>query len=246
MQLNQRTFATYQALILAILGFYLLDKLGGDQIQFFINPRFIILTILAALAFFILAQRALSYRPPAVNSPGIATVSRWRVIGLFLFLLPVVADLIGQALPYQARMLAVTGINLAVPLRPGEADLKRLADTRSTDRSILDWIWLCQTSQTGDQFNGQKVDAIGFVDRPIRQAPGTFLLVRQVITNTVADLQTVGMQVTWPAAGQLSPGEWVRVQGVIGSGETGPTPLPVIQAHSVQPVPNPYFPYLIP
>jgi len=87
---------------MAVLGFYLLDKLGGDEIQFYINPRFTLLVLLVTLVFFILAQRILFNRPDdpstEINQRPV-TGSRWAVLSLLMLILPITADLIGQSLP---------------------------------------------------------------------------------------------------------------------------------------------------
>lgn len=246
--MRKRTFATFQALILAILGFYLLDKLGADEIQFYINPRFIFLIILAALAIFIMAQRALSSRPS--ESPASAAeakpVDRWQVVSLFLLLLPMLFDLVLQGLPYEAKAGVVSAVNLAIPAPPALNNPVRVPDARSSDRSILDWVTLYQDNQGADRFKGQKADVIGFVDRPPGQEPGSFLLTRYVISNGAGDLQAVGLAVDWPQSAALAIGEWVRVQGTMATLPPGGSLLPRLSAQSVQPVPDPDMPYLIP
>ncbi len=246
--MRKRTFVTFQALILAILGFYLLDKLGADEIQFYINPRFIFLTVLTALAIFIMAQRTLSSRMPAVEipSPDVKGVSRWKVTGLFLLLLPIVFDLILQGLPYQAKELQVSGVNLAIPAAPALNTANNGSNARSSDRSILDWVLLYQNNQGTDRFAGQKADVTGFVNRRPGQEPGTFLLVRYVISNSAADLQPVGMEVIWPQSADLMSGLWVRVQGSMAPFNPGSVILPRLTAQSVVPSPDPEMPYLIP
>ncbi len=238
-----RTYRTFQALVLAVLGFYVLDKLGADEIRFYINPRFILLSLVAAMALFALAQRVLFNRP-AELPPGdpVKPVNRWTAICLLLMVLPVTADLAYQALPYQAKFRSVSGINDGVPLPPGAKIPVFPSSQKPEERSILDWIWLVHKAQTPAILTGEAADVTGFVHH-VSNTSGRFYVVRFVITNNEADLQPVGIMVDYPVSTTIMDNQWVRVQGGVQVNDVASL---MINARTVQLVPDPRSPYLAP
>ncbi|HEX7432312.1 MAG TPA: TIGR03943 family protein [Anaerolineaceae bacterium] len=244
-----KTYRTFQALIMAVLGFYLLDKLGGDEIQFYINPRFTLLVLLVTLVFFILAQRILFNRPDdpstEINQRPV-TGSRWAVLSLLMLILPITADLIGQSLPYPVRAMALSGINQAVPLPPGAKIPDFPAAMKPDNYTILDWVWLIRKVPDPAIINGETANVTGFIYHAPGLSSSSFLLVRFVITNSVADLQPVGMQVEWPQSANLADNQWVQVRGEVIAAYLDGKAIPKIRAQSVQMAPDPDMPFIIP
>jgi uncharacterized repeat protein (TIGR03943 family) len=240
--MRMRTYRTFQALVLALLGFYLLDKLGADEIRFYINPRFILLSLVAALTLFALAQRVLFNRPAELLPEGPASpVNRWTAICLLLMVLPVSADLAYQALPYQVKYRSVSGLNDGVPLPPGGKIPVFPGSQKPEERSILDWVWLVNKVQTPAILTGEAADVTGFVHH-VSNSPDQFYVVRFVISNNEADLQPIGMIVAFPQSTSFLDNQWVRVQGNVQVDDAGLK----INARTVQLVPDPRSPYLSP
>ena len=249
MMMRIRTYRTLQALTLAILGFYLLDKFGGDVIQLYINPHFILLTLLVALLFFILAQRIL-FNGRDEEAEGASGSSFMRSpqapLGLLVLLIPLALDLAYQALPYQARYLYVAGINQAIPLSPGAASPTLSPTLKSDQYSILDWVQVFNKVQDPRIFNGEAASVVGLVDHPRGVGQNSFYVFQFALTNSVADLQPVGVQVDWPQSASLPENQWVQVAGVIVSPDLSHPATPRIQAQSVRLMPDPDVPYLFP
>jgi len=244
-----RTYRTLQALILAVLGFYLLDKLTADNIQFFTNPRLILVILLAALALFILAQRVLFTRPAAPKDPaqGEPAVSGWwKPAGLILILVPLLVDGVYEALPGQFQRPTPREINSAIPLPAGLEQPAIPGVDHSEQRSILDWLWLYRKSAAPGMFDGEMADVTGMVAYQPGSPAGVFWVYRPVISNSAGDAQVVGMEVAWAEATGLGANQWVRVRGPVQADLAGGRATPRILAQSVDPVPDLAMPYLAP
>ena len=112
-------------------------------------------------------------------------------------------------------------------------------------RNVLDWL---RAFNSGDyqQFNGLPADVIGFVYTEPTFDENKFMVARFAISCCVADASALGVPVFWEQAEDLPQGEWIRVKGAFDLDSFRGDDLPVLQAASVEVVPQPEHPYLYP
>lgn len=248
--MTPRIYRTLQALILAGLGVFLLEKIWSGTLYWYINSRFLPLILLAALGLLILAQTILPRRRPAGVEPehdhhshdhGEAAPA-W---GLFAVALPVILGLLIPARPLGAAAIANKGVNTSAPLVAGGGQTVTL-DIAPVDRNILDWVRMFNYASDPASLSGQPADVIGFVYQDSRLGQNEFLVGRFAINCCVADALAIGMAVQWPGASSLAANSWVRVRGPVEASTVGGQRIPLIRAESVDQVPEPAQPYLYP
>jgi putative membrane protein len=252
--MSLRAFRSLQALILAGLGLFLLSRVWNGKILLYINQRFVILVFLAGLGLVILAQVIFRERPSERDRNGEKTGTdfaekrvdyglRWN---LWWIALPVMIGLLIPARPLGASVLAMRGINTSAPLTANLDDAQYSLSLAPGDRTVLDWIRLFTAADEPQVFIGQPVDIIGFVYHDPRLSQGQFMVGRFTITCCVADALALGMIVNWPGVEGLVENTWVRVQGSLDVTELAGRTIPMVTAHSVEPVQQPEQPYLFP
>jgi len=249
--MSPRIYKTLQALVLAGLGIFLLQKIWSGTLYWYISNRFMLLTLLAAIVFLALAQSILPKRKPAetdsehdhdhTHNHGQAA----PVWGLVVVALPVILGLLVPAKPLGAAAIANKGINTSAPLVAASNQTLRL-DIAPEERNILDWIRALNYSSNPAALNGQPADVIGFVYQDSRLGDDEFLVGRFTLNCCVADALAIGMVVKWPEAKTLPANSWVRVTGPVEAAELNGQRLPRITAESVETVPEPSQPYLYP
>ena len=256
--MNLRTYRTFEALILAGLGIFFLARIGDGRILFYINQRFVVLTLLAALGFLFIAQLLMRARPPADSDEAEPSVEhdetysehhahdRRSGLALYLVALPLLVGLLIPARPLGSAAAAVRGINTGSPLTASTGSEAISAALPSTQRSVLDWIRALKYSKSPDEYNGQAADVVGFVYRDIRLAEGQFMVARFSLTCCVADAVALGMLVDWPDGSRVAENTWVRVRGTVKVSQVEGKTVPIIQAESVEAIPSPEQPYLFP
>lgn len=123
----------------------------------------------------------------------------------------------------------------AAPLFGG-ADTIQLASTGDTGSfGIGEWATAFATATDPDAFDGEPVELTGFATP---RADGGFALTRLVITHCVIDAQPASVPI---AASDLpETGQWVTVTGTVRWSSDGSL---VVEAVSVQPIPEPEDPY---
>jgi putative membrane protein len=254
-----RTQRTLQALILAGLGLFLLQKAWAGTLYWYINDRFLALVLGAAIGFLILARSVL---PPwraaagaADNHPGgddhacnhqtdhdHQAVPAWR---LWMVALPIVLGLLIPARPLGSRALANKGLNLGAPLAAGGASDSRVT-LPPAERTILDWVRAFNYPTDPGFFTGEPADVIGFVYHDAALGDDEFIISRFSVTCCAADAAGVGLLVQWPHAATLEADAWVRVRGPVQPGTYNDRPIPVVTAETVEGISPPTQPYLYP
>jgi uncharacterized repeat protein (TIGR03943 family) len=240
---SRRAYRTYQALVLAGLGVFLIARVADGRILLYINQRFVLLVLLGALGLLALAQAVLRSRPPAAEAEAPDGRPGWV---LWLIALPLFIALLIPQRPLGTSALATRGINTGAALAPNAGGSVQVAVIPEAQRSILDWLRLYAASPNPAEFDGQAADVTGFVYHDIRLAEEQFMVGRFTLTCCVADASALGMLVQWPEAAQLNDNGWVRVRGTIAVTELDGRSVPLIRAETVEPVPEPVQPYLFP
>lgn len=114
------------------------------------------------------------------------------------------------------------------------------------DRNVLDWLRVFNSTTDYSELNGQPADMIGFVYLEPNFGAEQFMVARFTISCCVADASAIAVPAAWEGAADLPQGEWVRVQGTIQTGEFRGERMPILQATSVELIPQPEHPYLYP
>lgn len=251
--MSLRTFRTFQAMILASLGIFLLSKVWNGNILFYINQRFVIFVLLAGLGFIVLSQVLLRARPP-VQADEDALIhdhddhddhnhgerQGWV---LWLVALPVLMGILIPKHPLGTNVLENRGINTGAGIVARGSSSTAVLQIPSSQRSVLDWY---QSFYNGLETSGEMADITGFVYHDARLGQNQFMVGRFIIICCVADASAIGLVVGWNEASALPDNGWVRVRGPITEVELDGQRLPLVQAQQVDMIPEPEQPYLFP
>ena len=265
--MSLRAYRTFQALILGGMGVYLLSKVVDGRILMYINQRFVLLVLAAALLLIFLAQLVLRERPaPAVEDGepggphdddhgddhdhhhdhahaehGPTERKGWV---LWLAALPLLIGVLAPQRPLSASALENRGVNTGASLSVRGA--AQALEIPPEQRTVLDWLRVFNESSDLNELKGQPADVTGFVYHDTRLEPGQFMVGRFTIACCVADAAAISVVVEWPDAASLPGNSWVRVQGPVDVYELDGKKLPLVQARQVEAIPEPAQPYLFP
>jgi uncharacterized repeat protein (TIGR03943 family) len=255
--MSLRTQRSLQALVLAGLGLFLLHKIWSGTLYWYINERFLVLVLLAAIGFLALARIVLPGRmapqghdhehEPAgpEHDHGAEHGSAAAGWGLLLLATPLILGLVLPARPLGSSAIANRGINTSAPLTAGNAAPVQL-ELASTERNVLDWVRAFNYAENPAEYAGQAADVVGFVYHDDRLAEGQFLVSRFAVTCCSADATAIGLLVSWPGAEALETNTWVRVRGPVAVGTFAGRPIPLVAAEALEGVDAPAQPYLYP
>lgn len=255
--MNTRRTRTFQALILAILGFFLLERVWSGKILLYINQRFVILVVLAGIGLIALAQAVFMDRgkaegghleggenehaePHAEHSRGPGNLH------LAWLLVPLAFGLLIPARSLGASSLANRGVQLSAPFQVQSTSGTAALETPSGNRTVLDWIRAFSEAGDPQSLANEPVDVIGFVYHDPRLQTGQFLLGRYTVACCIADAAAIGIVIHWPDSGAMQTNSWVRVKGSLQVGQLDGKKVPVVQADQVIPIQEPDQPYLFP
>ncbi len=269
--MSDHRYATFQGLITAGLGFWLLLRVWDGTILFYINQRFVLLVLLAALGLLLLAQmlfRQLAQRrqrllTAAVQPPyaleeadghvhehehdrdhGHEHVAR-QGSSLLWIALPLVLGLLFPPKPLDASAVANRGISTSAAVSR-TASGGMVLGIPPEERTILDWLYAAEDSPNPAELDGLPAVVTGFVVRDVGMAADQFLIGRFTITCCVADSAAIGLPVIWPEAEQLADQGWVQVRGKVKMVQKGGQWQVQIAAEQVEAVLQPEQPYLFP
>ncbi len=257
--MSLRTHRSLQALILAALGAFLLQKILSGTLFWYINQRFMVLVLLAGIGLLALAQMVFQSlrqkdtdpeshdhhdhaRSPSPTLPHTHTLPVWR---LLIVALPVLLGVLIPARPLGVSAIANKGVNTNAPIAAGSSAAVTLS-IAPENRSVLDWVRVFNYESNPTMFDGQPADVVGFVYHDPRLPEGQFLVGRFALNCCVADATAIGMAVVWPDEDNLADNSWVRVRGAVQAASLNGRPLPLIQAASIVQVAEPEQPYLYP
>jgi len=257
--MTTRLYRSLQALLLLLLGLFIGSRLWSGQITWYINTRFLPLTLLGSIGLLILA-RALFFergRPPDglpdqtqahadtdreyEPRSAAAGVSPW---GLLVFLLPLVIGLVVPHRPLGSEALANRGLSAIAPLRAGGGDQPLQLALAPAERTILDWVRAFNLAEDPSAEEGLPADVVGFAYHDPRLPAGQVLLGRFALTCCVADAMAIGLVVEGQGVDQMIDNAWYRVQGTIHLASLDGQSIPLIRTELVEEVPMPEQPYL--
>lgn len=245
-----------QALLLMGMGLFLYSRVSSGVVLFYINQRFMTLTLLTAVALMVVGV-SFYFRPQAaVEEDTNELASSWRLAaqrrirhpvsgwGLIIVSLPILLGLLVPPQPLGTAALANREINLSglgpVVASPGSA----LSTIPPLDKNVMDWLANFQRAPNPAQFDGQEAPVIGFVYRDERFTPDSFMVGRFIVSCCVADAAPIGLIVLWDESLSLTDNTWVEVYGRFEAREFNGRLMPVLIAESVTVTPAPAQPYL--
>ena len=265
--MSDHRYAMFQGLITAGLGFWLLLRVWDGTILFYINQRFVLLVLLAALGLLLLAQmvfRQLAQRrqslltgevqPPHAHAGaeehdhthdhdhdhGTRQASHLMWVAL-----PLVLGLLFSPKPLDASAVANRGISTSAAVsRTASGGI--VLGIPPEERTVLDWLYAAEDSPNPAELDGLPAVVTGFVVREAGMPADQFLIGRFTITCCVADSAAIGLPVIWPEAEELADQGWVQVRGTVKMVQEGGRWQVQIAAEQVEEAPQPEQPYLFP
>ena len=255
--MTTRLYRSLQALLLMLLGLFIGSRLWSGQITWYINTRFLPLTLLGTVGLLVLARALFVERGQPLDalhndaqdhSDGLgephgppAGATPW---GLLVFLFPLIIGLVVPHRPLGSEALANRGLSAIAPLRAGGSDQPLQLALAPSKRTILDWIRAFNLAEDPSGEEGLPADVVGFAYHDPRLPAGQVLLGRFALTCCVADAMAIGLVVEGEGVDQMIDNAWYRVQGPIHLASLDGQPIPIILAEQVEEVPMPEQPYL--
>ena len=244
----KRLHRSFQALLLLALCIFLASKLASGKLTYYINLRFIPLTIFGVIFLAVLAQTLFAEvkRSRQLVTAGDDEHEHTPAsANLWFMLVPLLIGVLIPSRPLDSSAFATKGFNTSSPLVSADSSAQ-LFETDSEERNVLDWIKLFNYETDIPQFVGQKASVIGFVYFDESLNKNQFFISRFIISCCAADGFAIAMVGEWPQASTLEKDSWVLVKGTIQSITLNEQVVPLIKADSVQAVPIPEQPYLFP
>jgi uncharacterized repeat protein (TIGR03943 family) len=259
-----KTYRITQAVIMVALGLFLAEKIWSGALFWYINDRFLPLIVFSVVAAVALALGAWPRKDSGLDAPHDhdhhhadhehahehapegdrkANVPLW---GALILALPVLLGVLVPARPLGASAIDNKGLNTSAPLSVGASGQPAKLDIAPQDRTVLDWVRAFNYADDPEVFNQQPADVIGFVYRDDRLPAGHFMVSRFIVTCCAADASGVGMIVHWPNNASPADNTWVRVRGPVTATAFNGKPAPLVEASSVEVVPQPDRPYMYP
>ena len=246
--MDKRLYRSLQALLLLGMCIFLASKAANGQLTYYINQRFIPLTILGIISLAALAQtmfteikRSRRLAEEDEHDHGHAPASA----NLWFMLVPILIGVLIPARPLDSSSFTTKGFNTNAPLVSADSSAQ-LFETASQERNVLDWIKLFNYESDPSKFTGEQASVIGFVYFDEQLGEHQFFVSRFVVSCCAADGFAVAIAGEWEQASTLEKDTWVLVKGSIQSITLNDQVVPLIKADSVQVIPMPEQPYLFP
>ncbi len=261
-----RTRQWLQSILLLLLGLYFLQNLLTGRVYFYINERFGWLSGIAAAIFValgvvgvadLLRARRVAHAHGDEEHDGPAhhhehthadhqhgAGPSWAV--LLIIALPLALGVLAPAKPLGASAVGSSGVSTSFSTVQGSGTTTRF-NVSPTERNILDWVRVFNSTANVDEFSGQQADLVGFVYRDIRFNDEThFMVARFTVSCCVADASAIGVIVQSPDGTKLAQDSWVHVKGKFQVKDFDGQRTPILLADSVELTNQPEHPYLYP
>ena len=237
-------------MLFGLFIFFALKAVNG-QLTWYINVRFVPLTIFGMIFLGILAQAVFTeirrsrqhelehpdHHHEHDHSPSTAN--------LWFMLIPLAIGLLIPARPLDSSAFSTKGFNTSAPLVSSDSSA-RIFETESQERNILDWLKLFNFQDDISEFIGQEASVVGFVYFDENLQADQFYVSRFVVSCCAADGFAIAMPVSWNDSSTLKQDSWVLVRGTIDSITLNGSRAPMVIAESVEAVDIPDQPYLFP
>ena len=242
--------STVKALTLISMGVFLYSRFWNGKLFFYINERFVWLTIFAS-AGFLLIGLSYRYRPQQAHhhdEQDQAEHSHGQIswLGLGIILLPIILGLLVPPKPLGAAAMVNREVSIGSLTSAAAPEADDVLTKPKADKNVLDWLIEFRSSPNPAAFNDEPVKVIGFVYRDDRFEQDKFMVSRFVVSCCAADAAPLGLLVHWPESASLADDQWVEVSGHLQAGEFGGEAMPIIMGESVISTEIPERPYLYP
>ena len=235
-----------KTLILIATGLFLYSRVLNDSIFFYINERFITLTVAASVGFILVA---VSYYRRSANHDhdhdhgdghghGSLTWLGWVIVAI-----PVVFGLLVRPQPLGAAAVSNREVNITSMTSVTAPSSDGRVNLQVGEKTIVDWLVEFQR-QEPTAFTGEEASVVGFVYRDERFGEDSFLVGRFILSCCVADASPVGLVVRWPSALELPTDQWVEVQGHFEVSTFDGLEIPILVADDIKLIDPPNNPYL--
>jgi putative membrane protein len=246
--MSNRLYRSLQALLLLALFLFLMSKIFNNQLLWYINQRFVVLTQIGIVFLAILAQRLFTEVRLARERQQTEEHDHDHApspVNLWIMLVPLLIGILIPAKPLDSAAVSAKGLTTSSALISSDAN-SRLFETKSEQRNILDWVKLFYFEKDLTPFIGQQAAVVGFVYQDESLPPGEFFVSRFILSCCAADGYAVGMIVEAPQADTFEKDTWVKVTGTVDVASFNGQPSPLIHAEIIEIVPQPDQPYLYP
>ncbi len=246
----KRLYRSFQALLLLALFLFLMGKVINNQLLWYINLRFILLTQVGIVFLAILAQRLFtevraSREQGASHDHDHDHDHAPSAMNLWVMVLPLAIGLLIPARPLDASAVSAKGLTTTSALISSDST-SQLLETESAQRNILDWVKLFYFEEDLNPFIGQQASVVGFVYHDESLPAGQFFVSRFILSCCAADGYAVGMIVEPPAGATFEQDTWLQVTGTIDVVAYNGKPSPLVRAEKLEEVAQPEQPYLYP
>lgn len=236
------------SVLLAGYGAFILSLFVRGVMTMYINPAYVWPTTAAGVALVLAA--AVRLRWPAESGEeccddcAAASIPRlwpYLVLAIPLLLAAVLPPRSLAAFSARQRGVQIAGLTTMT----GATTLKRVSlsvDTRSF--SLQDWAGALAADPNPKDYAGKAVIITGMVlHDPASMPPGYIMVMRYQVTCCIADARAEGMVVRDTSHGALKDGQWVHVQGTMGSASDDGQKMPVVEPARMTQVKagNPYM-----
>ena len=259
---------------LILLGFsgMLLYLVVSGRIRMYVNPRFAILSGIAAAALFLMFVVQLLHPPEPHHAHDCCCQEddnpKW---GYAIFIVPLVLFLILPNATLDASLAANRGLGLNSAGAAsgvaasnsnqaaanggnslGSGALNSIQDSDIDQGGLIqmsdaNFVRVVTTlNQSPERYAGREIAMLGFVSRENDFAPQEFGLIRFVITCCTADASPGGFICQLQDAAKYKDGTWLEIRGTIEPGSYEGQSLPMIQVSSVKQAVQPSDPYVYP
>ncbi len=243
-----------KTLVLIATGLFLYSRVLNDSILFYINQRFVTLTVAASVGFILVAVSY--YRRSLGDAPAEAGADAhehdhdhehehgnlsW--LGWVIVAIPVIFGLMVRPQPLGAAAVGNREVNVSAMTSVTAPSSDGRINLQVGDKTIVDWLVEFQR-QDASTFAGEEASVIGFVYTDERFGEDRFLVGRFILSCCVADASPVGLVVRWPEATELAPDQWVEVRGHFEVGTFDGLEIPILVADEVILTDTPSNPYL--
>ncbi|MBK8032118.1 MAG: TIGR03943 family protein [Chloroflexi bacterium] len=226
------------------LGLYFVVNIISGNLTNYINVRFSWLSYVAAVLFLLIG---------AFSALGLLNARRAEhdhhhdhdhdhsAISWGTLIVVAVPLVLGTLIP--SRPLGAESVDGNVSITASSVD-NMVLSIEPSKRNVLDWLRVFNATDDYATLSGQPADVIGFVYLEPTFGENQFMVARFTVSCCVADASAIGIPVQWPEA--VEQGQWVRVTGVMETGDFRGDAAPILHAQAVEVVEQPEHPYLYP
>ncbi|MEW5957541.1 MAG: TIGR03943 family protein [Chloroflexota bacterium] len=234
-----------KAVILIGMGLFLYSRFFNGKLLFYINERFVWLTLLASVGFIVVGASYRYYTTPA-HDHGDHQHGYLSRGGILLVILPMILGMLVPPQPLGAAAMGSRDVSPKALTSAAAPQRNEVLTKPKSEKNILDWLIEFRSINDPAAFTGQQARLIGFVYRDEQFAADEFMVSRFVISCCAADAVPLGLVVRWPETASLTADQWVEVNGRFEPGQFGDEALPILIAESITPAQTPDQPYLYP